>query len=73
MIFPQKKINIQLKYFPGKFGNSGESDSCPGSPVKKSKCWSIGMYGQVLAWSSHNNVAGLNWLMGSQTLPPSNN
>ena len=24
---------------------------------------------QVLAWSSHNNVAGLNWLMGSQTLP----
>jgi len=24
-IFLQKKINIQLKYFPRKFGNSGES------------------------------------------------
>ena len=25
MIFLQKKINIKLKYFLGKFGNSGES------------------------------------------------
>ena len=28
------KINIQLKYFPGKFGNSGESNNCPGRPGK---------------------------------------
>ena len=37
MCFLQKKINIQLKYFPGKFGNSGESNSCHGSLVNGSK------------------------------------
>jgi len=24
---------------------------------------------QVLAWDRHNNMAGLNWLMGSQPSP----
>jgi len=33
-IFLQKKIYIKLKYLPEKFGNFGESNSCPGSPVK---------------------------------------
>ena len=41
MIFLQKKINIQLKYFPGKIRNSGEYNSCPGSPVKGSKFWRL--------------------------------
>jgi hypothetical protein len=29
-------MNIQLKYFPGKFGNPGKSNSCPGSLSKGS-------------------------------------
>ena len=44
MILLQKKINIQLIYFPGKFWNSGESNSCPGSLVKGTKFQSTGMY-----------------------------
>ena len=45
--FLQRKINIQLKYFPEKFGNSGESNSCPSSPIKRSKCW---RYGHAPSW-----------------------
>ena len=41
-IFLQKKINIKLKYLPEKFGNSGESNSCPGSPVKGQNYWGSG-------------------------------
>ena len=29
-------MNIQLKHFPGEFGNSGKSNSCPGSLSKGS-------------------------------------
>jgi hypothetical protein len=35
--FYKRNINIQLKYFLGKFGNSGESNSCSGWLVKGSK------------------------------------
>jgi hypothetical protein len=31
--------------------------------------WRMTLEIQVLAWERHKNVAGLNWLMGSQTLP----
>ena len=41
-IFLQKKINIKLKYFLGKFGNSRESNSCPGSLVKGQNYWGSG-------------------------------
>jgi hypothetical protein len=35
-IFLQKKWIFNLKYFPGKFGNPGKSNSCPGSLSKGS-------------------------------------
>ena len=35
--YPFCIFNIQLKHFPVKFGNSGESNSCSSCPVKGSK------------------------------------
>jgi len=56
MIFLQKKINIKLKYFLGKFVNSGESNSCPGSPVKGQNYWGSGRNPEHLhVWTLKTN------------------
>jgi hypothetical protein len=41
-VFLQKKIYIKLKYLLEKFGNSGESNSCPGSLLKGQNYWGSG-------------------------------
>jgi hypothetical protein len=58
-IFLQKKINNKLKYLPEKFGNSGESNSCPGIPVKGQNYW--GSRRNPEHWHMHysGNITGV--------------
>ena len=56
MIFQQKKINIELKYLLEKFGNSGESNSCPCRPVKGQNYWDSVEHWHVCSAWEHRDL-----------------
>ena len=61
LCFLHKKINIQLIYVPWKFGNSEESNSCPGSPVKGSTFRRLREKSAALACMYHTMGLALSW------------